>query len=823
MMLYTQKIKTHLIKNSRAYSIVSFGMIVVLTGALFSTKLFSTLEVHANGGFETTLVQANAAGVAQIVSFSPLAITTGETFRITINGTGYSVVAGSGDTRATIISALSSTLSTETATSCTGDTTKVTCTAVTPGTPFTYDAVVVPASSFIAATTVPAQANTAQAFLTITGTPNYVFTDGGSGTVRMTHTGTQVNSNPTYEQDLNGDGTYGDAISQISHSVITAGVASGSTVQSVTQISVDTAFTNGNTLIISNCTINFATSGTEDLNCSDNNATVNLTSNPTATSQADRLKFLTGITNYTASDDVGGSNQIFLITHTGTPVSGNPSESSGISDPNNHITVVGDGTGSSVVGIGATQSVDSFSFSGDIPNGAKIRIGGSLIISFANTSSDIDASDNAATLIRFHTAQPKVVTYTPSAVTAGETFVAIINFQAFRYTAGSGDVASTVTAALSPFITSSGAANCVEDGVKITCTGVTGGVNFMADAWAEIAPFITSISSDAPGETLTNTSTLNFQVNYSQQVTGVDVTDFSIDTTGTATYAGYTVTGTGTDPLKNYKIALTGISGNGTISLQALDDNSILNSTTNTPLGGNSISSAFGGPMVTIITAAAAPVAIQHNGGRPPAVSDSWSGASAPATNVSDCTTTSVGSLTADTTFTRDLHFADHGKDVVELQNFLEETGLLVVPPNNIKGLFGLLTQDALKKYQTAACISEDGLGPITRAHLAATVVSTQPTTSSISTSTTQTGHLNVPLYEGVDNKTDVTILQTFLAAQGKDIYPEGTVNGIFDAATQTAVENFQTKYNLCTTTDKAYGYVGPSTRAKINSMLATQ
>ena len=817
-------------RKSRTYGILSFVMIVVLVGVIFSNNLFFAHSVRADGGFETNLITPNSPGVAQVVSFAPLSITTGETFRIYINYTGYGVTASGGDTVATIVSGLASALSPETAVSCTTSSTAVTCTSTTPGTAFVYGTLVVPASSFVTATTTPARQSSAQALLVVQGTPNYVFIDSGTGPVLMKHTGTPVNGNPTYEQDLNGDGTYGDAISQITHTVLTTGVSSGSTVQSVTQITIDTPFTNGNTLGLDNCTVHFSDTDSEDLDCSDNSATINTTTNSTATQQADRLIFLTGLTNYSVDDDGAGSNAIFLLTHTGTPASGNPSEGTGIADPNSHVTVVGDGTGASVVGIGAAQSIDSFSFTGDIPSGAKIRLYGSLVVTFTNTTSDIDASDNTAALSRFQAGIAKVVTYTPSSVTAGETFLALNNFQTFLYTAGSGDTAATVTAALSPFIQSVGNVTCSEDGVKITCTATVAGVDFNAGAIVQVAPFVTSMISDAPSNTLTDTSALNFTVGYSELVTGVDTSDFNLVTTGDVSYSGYTVTRNSDH--QHYVVAVSGVTGNGTIKLQALDDNTIADENTNIPLGGNSLSAPVDGPVVTVVTSA--PV-VRHSNGHPPFATNNGSGGGAntstvPSTtqgtvaNVSGCTASGVGLLTADALFDRDLHFADHGKDVVELQDFLEETGLLVVPADNIKGLFGLLTQDALKKYQAVACITEDGLGPITRAHLATTttVITNTPVVQPVA-ATSNTGRFTTPLYEGVDNSSDVTALQQFLAKQGTDIYPEATVSGVFDAPTKVAVENFQTKYNLCTTTDIAYGYVGPATRAKINSMLAAQ
>ena len=80
-------------------------------------------------------------------------------------------------------------------------------------------------------------------------------------------------------------------------------------------------------------------------------------------------------------------------------------------------------------------------------------------------------------------------------------------------------------------------------------------------------------------------------------------------------------------------------------------------------------------------------------------------------------------------------------------------------------------------------------------------------------------------LYFGVANNGDVTCLQTVLKNQGADIYPEGLVTGNFANLTMAAVTRFQEKYaseilaplGLSAGT----GYVGPSTRAKINQLLS--
>jgi peptidoglycan hydrolase-like protein with peptidoglycan-binding domain len=68
----------------------------------------------------------------------------------------------------------------------------------------------------------------------------------------------------------------------------------------------------------------------------------------------------------------------------------------------------------------------------------------------------------------------------------------------------------------------------------------------------------------------------------------------------------------------------------------------------------------------------------------------------------------------------------------------------------------------------------------------------------------------------------DVTSLQQFLAAS-PDVYPQGLITGYFGVLTRSAVMNFQAKYGIVssgTAASTGYGRVGPSTLAKINSLM---
>jgi len=73
-------------------------------------------------------------------------------------------------------------------------------------------------------------------------------------------------------------------------------------------------------------------------------------------------------------------------------------------------------------------------------------------------------------------------------------------------------------------------------------------------------------------------------------------------------------------------------------------------------------------------------------------------------------------------------------------------------------------------------------------------------------------------------NNTEVRCLQEFLKSQGQSIYPEGLITGNFFSLTKQAVIRFQEKYAdeilAPLGLRQGTGFVGPSTRQKINQLL---
>jgi hypothetical protein len=111
-------------------------------------------------------------------------------------------------------------------------------------------------------------------------------------------------------------------------------------------------------------------------------------------------------------------------------------------------------------------------------------------------------------------------------------------------------------------------------------TGKTGTSNtFTVIASDSTAPYVTAINrADANP---TNAGTLHWTVSFSESVTGVDSTDFSLVPTGVTGTSITAVTGSGSGP---YTVTVNSGSGNGTLGVNLVDDNSIKDGANN-PLG----------------------------------------------------------------------------------------------------------------------------------------------------------------------------------------------------------------------------------------------
>ena len=87
-----------------------------------------------------------------------------------------------------------------------------------------------------------------------------------------------------------------------------------------------------------------------------------------------------------------------------------------------------------------------------------------------------------------------------------------------------------------------------------------------------VFPFVQSINRVTPTGPLTSAATVSYAVNFSEPVTGVDPTDFKLADTGTVSTTLTQVT-----PVSQsvYTVTVSGITGNGTLGLNLVDDGSI--------------------------------------------------------------------------------------------------------------------------------------------------------------------------------------------------------------------------------------------------------
>jgi peptidoglycan hydrolase-like protein with peptidoglycan-binding domain len=144
----------------------------------------------------------------------------------------------------------------------------------------------------------------------------------------------------------------------------------------------------------------------------------------------------------------------------------------------------------------------------------------------------------------------------------------------------------------------------------------------------------------------------------------------------------------------------------------------------------------------------------------------------------------------------------DEGEQVRILQERLRVAGFF---SGQATGVFGPITEAAVKQFQEAYQLDVDGIvGPATLQKLPTLSVGGEYTPPR---ETLNTDHLSVG-HQGEA----VRLLQSHLMQAG---YLQGTPSGYFDSATATAVSEFQAANYLAVS-----GIAGPTTRAKLYSVL---
>jgi beta-lactamase superfamily II metal-dependent hydrolase len=122
----------------------------------------------------------------------------------------------------------------------------------------------------------------------------------------------------------------------------------------------------------------------------------------------------------------------------------------------------------------------------------------------------------------------------------------------------------------------------INDGVgNALASGFTGGQTYTID---RNAPSVSSVVRASANPT--NAASVNYTVTFSQSVTGVDATDFTLTSTGVTSPSVGTVSGSGT----TYTVAVNTGTGDGTIRLDVLNNGSI-QSGTSVPLTGGTFTS----------------------------------------------------------------------------------------------------------------------------------------------------------------------------------------------------------------------------------------
>ena len=133
--------------------------------------------------------------------------------------------------------------------------------------------------------------------------------------------------------------------------------------------------------------------------------------------------------------------------------------------------------------------------------------------------------------------------------------------------------------------------SAVDSGGNATTGSFTSGESYAID---KTVPFVSTVArSDANP---TSASSVNFSVTFSESVTGVDASDFSLATSGVTGASISGVTGSGS----SYIVTVNTGSGDGSVGLNVVDDDSVVDAAGN-PLGGSGAGNGnFTGEVYTV-------------------------------------------------------------------------------------------------------------------------------------------------------------------------------------------------------------------------------
>ena len=164
----------------------------------------------------------------------------------------------------------------------------------------------------------------------------------------------------------------------------------------------------------------------------------------------------------------------------------------------------------------------------------------------------------------------------------------------FRYTATDGDADSDGVAVGALMLNGGTMQDAAGNSATLTLNGVGSTTLVLVDA---IAPTVSSINRETPADASTNAESVAFRVTLSKSVTGVDTSDFSLITTGTA--AGAIASVSSVSGLI-YDVTVNTITGTGTLRLDLDSSGTGIQDT-----AGNAIAAGYtSGQTYTVDTAA---------------------------------------------------------------------------------------------------------------------------------------------------------------------------------------------------------------------------
>ena len=255
------------------------------------------------------------------------------------------------------------------------------------------------------------------------------------------------------------------------------------------------------------------------------------------------------------------------------------------------------GTVSAVSGSGAAYTVTVNSVSGNGTLGLNLvsdgtiadAVGNALSGTFTGQTYTIDTTPPAVVSINRIGANPTKASSVQYAVTLSEnvTGVATSDF-ALATTGTAAGAISTVSGSGSSYtVAVSGVSgtgtlglNLVNDGAIADAVGNCASGTFTGQAYQVVNTPPAVVSINRVGSALTDAASLQFAVTFSENVSGVNATDFTLAAAG----ASGTISSL-SGVAANYVVTVSGVSGNGTLGLNLVDNDSIVDAVGN-PLGG---------------------------------------------------------------------------------------------------------------------------------------------------------------------------------------------------------------------------------------------